>query len=177
MKGHGVRTTELDPNQIITLNDYPLYSNEVLGQYLDRCKTGEDLPLVPIISKDIVRRHFGAELTRIFDEFEQQNPAAECFMLDGSHRTTASTLSCRSIAVVIYETDMDIREARGLVATGQVLENGTLDLTVEENCEVLSKYFAEKPYFMTVQQEAEKLIRENHIPPQELTSLGLEKRT
>ncbi len=53
-------------------------------------------------------------------------------MLDGSHRTTALTLACRSIAVVMYETDMDIREARGLVATGQILENGTLDLTVEE---------------------------------------------
>jgi len=176
MKGDSVKTTELQPNQIITLNDYPLYSNDVLSDYLDRCRREEALPFVPIISKDIVRRHFGAELSQVFAEFEEKNPAAEYFMLDGSHRTTALTLACRSIAAVIYETDMDINEARGLVVTRQILENGTLDHTVEENCEILSKYFGEKPYFMTVQQKAEKMIREDHIPRQELTSLGLEKR-
>jgi len=48
---------------------------------------------------------------------------------------------------------MDIGEARGSVATGQILENGRLDHTVEEKCEILSKYFVEKPYFMTVQQK------------------------
>ena len=170
MKGKAVKTTELQPDQIITLNDYPLYSNDVLSSYLDKCRRGEDLSLVPVIRKDIVRRHFGAELSQVFVEFEEQNPAAGYFMLDGSHRTTALTLSCRAIAAVIYETDMDIREARGLVATGQILENGTLDLTVEENCEVLSKYFREKPYFMTVQQKADKLIQDNYIPPQALMS-------
>jgi hypothetical protein len=163
-----MKTTELNPNQIITLNDYPLHSNDVLSRYLDRCRTGEALPFVPVIRKDIVRGHFDAELSRTFADFEEQNPAAEYFMLDGSHRTTALTIAGRSIAAVIYGTDMDIREARGLVATGQILENGTLDLTVAENCEVLGKYFSEKPYFMTVQQKAEKLIRENHIPPQAL---------
>jgi len=159
-----MKTTELSPNQIITLNDYPLYSNDVLSRYLDRCRMGEDLPFVPVISKEIVRGYFGAELLRTFAEFEQQNPAAEYFMLDGSHRTTALTVAGRSIAAVIYETDVDIREARGLVATGRILENGTLDLTVAENCEVLSRYFSEKPYFMTVQQKADRLIRDNHIP-------------
>ena len=88
-----------------------------------------------------------------------------------------STLSCRSIAAVLYETDMDIGEARGSVATGQILENGRLDHTVEEKCEILSKYFVEKPYFMAVQQKADKLIRENQLPLQELTNLGLAKRT
>jgi hypothetical protein len=169
-----MKTAELQPNQIITLNDYPLYSNDVLSHYLDRCRAGEDLPLVPVIHKNIVREYLSAGLLRVFVGFEEQNPAAEYFMLDGSHRTTALTLSCRSIAAVHYETDPDIREARGLVATGQILENGTLDYTVAENCEVLNTYFEEKPYFMTVQQKAEKMIAEDHIPPQELTQLGLE---
>ena len=160
----------LNPNQIITLNDYPLHSNSVLSKYFNKCKTGEDLPFVPIISKDIVRRYFGAELTRIFGEFELQNPAAEYFMLDGSHRTTALTVSRRTIAAVIYETDSDIDEARELVVTGQILENATLDHTLEENCEILNRYFAEKPYFMTVLQKAEKMIRENYVPSQALTS-------
>ena len=164
MKGDSVRTIELRPDQIITLNDYPLYSNDVLSRYLDRCRMGGDLALVPVIGKDIVRAYFGAELSRVFAEFEEQNPAAAYFVLDGSHRTTALTLAGRSIAAAIYETDTDIGEARGLVAAGQILENGTLDLTVAENCEVLNRYFSEKPYFMTVQQKADKLIEDNHIP-------------
>ena len=171
-----MKTTVLNPNQIITLNDYPLYSNNVLNKYLGKCRRGEDLPLVPIISKDIVRKYLGAELSKAFAEFEEKNPAAEYFMLDGSHRTTASTISCRAIAAVIYETDRDIDEARESVVTGQILENATLDHTVAENCEILNRYFEERRYFMTVQQKTEKMIRENHIPLQELTSLGLEKR-
>ena len=165
-----MKTTELRPNQIITLNDYPLYSNNVFDEYLDRCKRGEGLALVPVISKDVVRGYFGAELSPIFSEFEAQNPAAEYFMLDGSHRTTALTLAGRSIAVAIYEADLDIREARDLVATGRILENGTLDLTLAENCEVLNRYFAGKPYFMTVLQKAEKMVQEGHIPSQALTA-------
>ena len=171
-----MKKTELNPNQIITLNDYPLYSNDVMSSYLDRCRMGEDLPSVPIISKDIVRGHFGAELSKIFGEFERQNAAAEYFMLDGSHRTTALTLSCRTITAVIYETDGDIDEARELVATGQILQNATLDHTVEENCEILNRHFAERPYFMTVLQKTEKLVQEDCIPAQVLTSSGLGKQ-
>jgi len=171
-----MKTTELDPDQIITLNDYPLYSNDLLSNYLDRCRAGEDLPFVPVISKDIVRDYLSADLSKAFAEFEETNPEAGYFMLDGSHRTTALAISCRAIAAVMYETDGDIDEARGFVVTGQILENATLDHTLAGNCEILNRYFEEKPYFMTVGQKAEKLIRENHIPAQMLASPGLEKR-
>lgn len=159
-----MKTMHLRPTQIITLNDYPLYSNRVFNGYLERCKAGNTLPLVPVISKTIVRQHFGPDLASIFGEFEKQNPAAAYFMLDGSHRTTALSLSGRAIAVVIYASDADIREAKTFVASGQILENGTLDHTLAENCEILHTYFSEKPYFQTVQQKTEKLIRDQHIP-------------
>ena len=170
-----MKITVLNPNQIITLNDYPLYSNSVLRKYYDKCKIGEDLPFVPIISKDIVSKYFNAALTTKFLEFEKQNSAALYFMLDGSHRTTALTLAGRAIAVILYETNEDISEAKKLVVTGLILENGTLDHTLEENCEILHKYFNEKPYFMTVQQKTDKLIRDNLISPQAMPNLGLKK--
>ena len=97
-------------------------------------------------------------------------------MLDGSHRTTALTLAGRAIAVILYETNEDISEAKKLVVTGLILENGTLDHTLDENCEILHKYFNEKPYFMTVQQKTDKLIRDNLISPQAMPNLGLEKK-
>lgn len=158
-----MKTTELRPTQIITLNDYPLYSNDVFHRYLERCKVGDILPFVPVISKTIVKLHLGPELTGTFDDFERQNPEAEYFMLDGSHRTTALALSGRAIPVVIYASDADIVEARTFVASGEVLENGTLDHTLAKNCEILHRRFAEKPYFQTVLQKTEKLLQDGYI--------------
>jgi len=153
-----MRTIELNPNQIVTLNDYPLHSDNVLREYFSKCKLGEKAPLVPVIRKDIVREYFDDGTLKEFERFEERNPAAEYFMLDGNHRTTALTLAGCEITAIIYEKDEDISEARKLVATGQILESGTLDHTLEENCEILNQHFREKPYFMTVEQKTKKII-------------------
>jgi hypothetical protein len=153
----------LTGGQVITLNDYPLHSPRVLRQYLDKCTAGEDLPLVPVIHKDVVRPHFKGELAAIFREFEELNPAAMYFMLDGSHRTTALMLAGRQIHAVVYEMDGDIVEAKAAVKEGLILENATLDYTVEENCEILVRHFTERPYFMTVQQKTDRMVKERII--------------
>jgi hypothetical protein len=159
-----MKIRRLKPNQIVTLNDYPLHSNSVLKEYLTKCKSGEKLPLVPVIKKEVVRKYFGTTLLEEFEKFEETNPDAEYFMLDGSHRTTALTLSCRDIPTLIYETSADIAKAEKLVAKGQIRESGTLKHTLEENCEILSRHFKKKPYFMTVEQKTKKMIKENKIP-------------
>jgi hypothetical protein len=159
-----MKTIELNPNQIITLNDYPVHSDSVLSKYFKECALGEKMALVPVIQKDVVRKHFDNELSKELEEFEKINPEATYFMLDGSHRTTALTLAGCKINSVIYEKDEDILEAKKLVATGDILKNGTLDYTIEENCEILNKLFNEKPYFMTVEQKTKKMIEENILP-------------
>jgi hypothetical protein len=85
-------------------------------------------------------------------------------MLDGSHRTTALNLACCKINIILYEKDSDIEEAKKLVTTGQILQNSTLEHSLEENCEILNRRFKEKPYFMTVEQKTEKMKREKKIP-------------
>jgi len=159
-----MNTLELDPNQIITLNDYPVHSDSVLGEYYKKCKLGEDVPFVPVIRKEIVRKYLDSKLLEEFERFEHQNSVAEYFMLDGSHRTTALTLAGCKISAIVYETDSDIEEAKKLVATGQILQNDTLEHSLQENCEILNKHFREKPYFMTVEQKSEKMRREKKIP-------------
>ena len=155
---------ELNPNQIITLNDYPVHSDSVLSEYYKKCKLGEDVPFVPVIRKEIVRKYLDSRLLEEFERFEHQNSVAEYFMLDGSHRTTALTLAGCKISAIVYETDSDIEEAKKLVATGQILQNDTLEHSLQENCEILNKHFREKPYFMTVEQKSEKMKREKKIP-------------
>jgi hypothetical protein len=164
----GMRSITLNPHQIITLNDYPVYSAEVLSLYVDRSLSGEKLPLVPVIHKAIVRRHFTAELVQELESFEQANPLAVYFMLDGSHRTTALTLTGRNIAAIAFEEDADIREAAALVGMGLILRNAILEHTLEENCAILNNHFQARPYFMTVHQKAVKMIQEDFISPPEM---------
>jgi len=105
-----MKTLELTHNQIITLNDYPVHSDRVLSEYFSKCKLGEKVPFVPVIRKDIIRKYFNNKLLEEFEKFERENPVAEYFMLDGSHRTTALTLAGCRITAIIYETDADIKK-------------------------------------------------------------------
>jgi hypothetical protein len=166
-----MKTLTLTPHQMITLNDYPIYSVEMLRLYYSECLNGQKLPLVPVIHKAIVRPYFPPELSEKLAAFERATPLATYFMLDGSHRTTALTLTGRKIAVIVYTTDADIAEARGLVVTGQVLDNGTLAHSLAENCVILKQHFQEKPYFMTVHHKTEKLIHDRYIAQYGLPTL------
>jgi len=159
-----MKIVELSPDQIITLNDYPVYSAGALRYYFERCNRGEELPLIPVIRKDIVKVHFDGELLGKFRDFERDNRAADFFMLDGTHRTTALTLTGHRIRAIIYEDDEDIVEARKHVATGEVLKSGTLNHSMEENCEILKIHFTKKPYFMTVRQKTRKMVVEDVLP-------------
>ncbi len=159
-----MNTEELSPTQIITLNDYPVHSSEMLSEYFEKSKAGEELPLVPVIKKSVVRKYLSDKLCKVLEEFEKSNGAADYFMIDGSHRTTGLTLTGRKIRVIHYEKDEDIIEAKNLVSKGQVLQNGTLDHTLEENCKILNSHFSEKPYFATVEQKAKRMIEDKVIP-------------
>src|SRR3989338_11161189 len=159
-----MRILELSPDQIITLNDYPVHSDSVLSDYFKRCKLGEELPFVPVIRQETVRIYLDDNLLTRFEKFTGENPEAQYFMLDGSHRTTAVTLTGHKIRAIIYEKDEDIIEAKKLVATGQVREDDILDHTLEENCKILNRHFREKPYFMTVEQKTQKMVREMILP-------------
>ena len=170
-----MKTITLTPQQIITLNDYPIYSVEVLRLYFSRCLSGQVLPLVPVIRKTIVRQYFTPELCGKLEAFERVSPLATYFMLDGSHRTTAITLTGCKINAIVYAADADIAEACGLVVTGQVLDNGTLLHSLAENCVILRQHFQERPYFMTVQQKTEKLIRDGYIARCGLLNQGVEE--
>jgi hypothetical protein len=158
-----MKVLNLEPDQIVTLNDYPLYSNKDFVDYLCRCKRGESLPLVPVVMKETVLIHFGISLVEDFRRFEKENPAVEYFMLDGSHRTTAQSFVGVKIRAVLYESDADIASARKQVASGQILQNATLDHSFEGNCELLRRHFADKPYFMTVVQKTEKMKSEGFL--------------
>lgn len=155
-----MKAMELNSNQIIALNDYPVYSETVLIKYFNKCKSGEKMPLIPVVSADIVKKYFDNALLKVFEKFKNDNPMARYFMLDGNHRATALTLNDCKIGVVIYKKDEDIVESKKLVVKGQVLKNKILNCTLQENCEILNDHFKKNPYFMTVEQKTNKMIKE-----------------
>lgn len=161
-----MKTILIDPSQIITLNDYPVHSDEVLIKYYKQAKAGGELPLVPVIRKETVKMGLIESLREELAAFEVEHPNAEYFMLDGSHRTTALMLANRKINIIIYEQDSDIAEAKQLVESGTILQNGTLDHDLKGNCKILIKHFVEKPYFMTVEQKTNRMVQEEVLPPE-----------
>lgn len=71
-----MNTLELNPNQIITLNDYPVHSDSALSEYYKKCRLVESVPFVPVIRKEIIRKYLEANLQEEFERFESQNPVA-----------------------------------------------------------------------------------------------------
>lgn len=158
-----MKTIELDPEEIIASKDYPLHSDKALNTYFKACKRGEILPLVPVIRKDVVKKHLTKSLLPPLEMFEKKHPQAAFFMLDGNHRTTASALTGRPIAAILFEKDKDIREAKTMVRSGKVCDNPILDNTLLENCRIINQHFLEQPVFLTVKEKTEQMAREGHL--------------
>ncbi|MFT4308836.1 MAG: hypothetical protein ACMXYM_05735 [Candidatus Woesearchaeota archaeon] len=93
----------LDPDEIITLNDYPLYDTDAFESYVRMIRSEEAVPYVPLIPASCVP--FEGLLADRFDAFARKHPRAQYVMLDGSHRTTAFTLADRPIPSVVYHAD------------------------------------------------------------------------
>lgn len=159
-----MKLEKLSPNQIITLDDYPIRNEDILMNYFNKCKLGEKIAFVPVIKKNKVKEYLNDKILNEFKKFEAKNPKAEYFMLDGSHRTTALTLAGCKIPVIIYETDKDIKDAKKLISTGQIRDSGTLKYNLAENCKILNKHFNKKLYFMTVKEKTERMVNEKIIP-------------
>jgi hypothetical protein len=155
----------LSPNQIITLNDFPLHNIQVLKiyYYIYRKGCGRIIPPCPVIHKNLVRHIFNKSLKLKLEKFEKKNSRAEYFLLDGSHKTTAACLTKNKIKVMVFKNDKDITKAKRLAKTGELFSL-TVGKTIKDNVDILNKHFKEKPYFETVEEKTERMIRKKSIP-------------
>ena len=160
-----MKEKELLPEQIITLNDYPVHNERILELYFRIYKNGcsKIVPFCPVMHKEIVLKFLDTDLINKFKEFESNYPQAEYFMLDGSHRTTAATLTKSPIKSIIIETDQDLIKAKSMIDKGDVLSNDIVEKNIKENCLILNNHFKEKPFFQTVKEKTEKMIKEKVI--------------
>lgn len=162
----------LRPNQIITLRDYPLYNQHILRIYfrIFSKDQGRILPPCPVIhkssgipfanGKDAKSKKHNA----LLNDFLDKNPNAEYFLLDGSHKTTAATLSKKMIPVVIIEQDKDFKEARKLIKSGEFFGWYSVENSIKDAIDELAKHHIGSEKFLTVEDKSKLLVKNKDVP-------------
>lgn len=161
----------LRSEQIITLNDYPVRNMQILKIYFRIFQKGQGkiVPPCPVIHKSIgipLIKGEGIKIKKynaLLMRFLEQNPQAEYFLLDGTHKTTAATLSRNKIPVMVFRRDKDIRDAKKLVKSGEIISLTTGD-TIKEVLEILKKHFLKTMIFQTVADKTRKMVKNRDVP-------------
>ncbi len=158
----------LRPDQIVTLRDYPLYNPHILKIYFRvfSRNQGKILPPCPVIHKSAGipfvkgKKRYNALLQGFLDK----HPKAEYFLLDGSHKTTAATLSKKLIPVVIIEKDDDLKKAKKLIESGEFFGWYSVENSIKEALNVLAKHHFGAKKFLTVEDKAKLMVKNKDIP-------------
>lgn len=155
----------LQPEAVITTRDFPVYNTEVLERYFAIYKNGRvnSLPPVPIMHVDRVTTYFNEPEISVLNEFLTQNPKTEYFLLNGSHRTTAATLTGNGVNGLLLEKVPDIEDLRTTTLKGNAYEH-RLKNTIEENIMGLVNHFIGTEAFQTVRQKTDRMVEEGVVP-------------
>jgi len=162
----------LHPDQIITLRDYPVYNEQILKIYfrIFQKNQGKILPPCPVIHKStgIPKSESKNPKSRKYDQmlekYLEENPRAGYFLLDGGHKTTAAALSHKLIPVLVIEHNQDFKEAKKLVAAGELFGWYAIGDSVDDSLKELATHHFGTRGFQTVADKTEKMVENNDVP-------------
>ncbi len=168
---YSIKIKEVTPDQIITLNDFPVHSPQCLKIYFRIFQTRQHkiVPPCPVLNKSTGIPFVEGKGIKIekyntaLSNFLKQHSKAEYFLLDGTHRTTAATLSHSKIPVMIFETNKDIKNAKKLVELGRLFSLTTGD-SIEKVIKILEAHFFKTGIFQTVAEKTKRMVKEKAIP-------------
>lgn len=167
-----MKKISLHPRQIITLRDYPVFNEHILRIYfiIFKKNQGKILPPCPVIhkssgipyadGKDPRSVLYNKKLRR----FLEDNPHAEYFLIDGSHKTTAADLSHRLIPAVVIEHDKDLKAAKKLIRNGDWFGWYSVEDSIKETVNNLAKHHLGAKEFWTVEDKTKKMVKNNVLP-------------
>jgi hypothetical protein len=167
-----VKKKLLHPCQIITLRDYPLYNEHILRIYFRIFvkNQGQILPPCPVIHKSLGIPYVNGRDTKsvrynkLLRKFLEEHPRAEYFLIDGSHKTTAATLSHRRVPAVVIEHDGDFKEAKRLIRSGEFFGWYSVENSIKEAIGVLAKHHFGAKEFLTAEDKAGKMVKDSLVP-------------
>ena len=161
----------LKPCEIITTRDFPVHNPHILKIYFKICKHGniEILPPTPVIPLSVglpllsgkTKRE--KEYNKKVKEYVKKNKKIKYLMCDGSHKTTALTLTHNKIHAVILKTDSDMEEIRELVKTGEFFSINT-GRTIKKELKEKADHFKDAKLFETVEDKTKRMVKEKVIP-------------
>ncbi len=162
----------LHPDQVITLRDYPLYNEHILRIYFRIFSKGlgRILPPCPVIHKSLGIPLVNSKSAKakahnaLLKEFLEKNQKAEYFLLDGSHKTTAATLSRRMIHAVVIEKDADFKKAKKMIKAGEIFGWNSVENTIKEAVDELAKHHIGAERFLTVEDKSRLLVKNKDVP-------------
>lgn len=167
-----MKNTLLNPKQIITLRDYPVYNEQILKIYFRIFQKGQGkiLPACPVIHKStaipfVNGKDFKSKrYNTLLEKYLKKNPKTEYFLLDGSHKTTAATLARKKIPVLLIEKDNDLSAGRELIRTGELFGWYMIEKSVKAAVKELAKHHFGTKKFWTVEDKVKKMVKNKDIP-------------
>ncbi len=161
----------LKPNEIITTRDFPVHNPHVLKIYFRICKKGHQkiLPPTPVIPLSVGLPLLGGkskkaqEYNKKIKEYIKKNKKIKYLMGDGSHKTTALTLTHKSINAMILKTDEDIKEVRDLIEAGEVFSLAIKE-TIKEELKEKAKHLKDAKFFESVEDKTKRMVEKKVVP-------------
>ncbi|MCX6708992.1 MAG: hypothetical protein NTW67_05095 [Candidatus Woesearchaeota archaeon] len=164
-----MRKTDLQPEQILIPGEYELGNESILKIYFRIFGKGhgKDLPPVIVARNDITgrslkdkyesvvqhlsKRGYMGEMNinapynlgrarETYARFNELIAKAPFYLFDGNHRTTAATLTHRSIHALELQSDEDIAEARRMIERGQLFDFKRPETSLRELVTAFEEY-------------------------------------
>ncbi|MBT4376954.1 hypothetical protein HOD29_06275 [archaeon] len=166
-----MKIKNLKPFEIITTRDFPVHNEHILKIYFKICKHGNEeiLPLTPVIPLSVGipllsgKTKKDKEYNQMMKKFLKENKKVKYIMCDGSHKTTALTLTHKPIHAVILKTNSDMKEFRELVKTGEVFSMAAKK-TIKDELKEKANHLRDADFFETVKDKTNRMAKEKVIP-------------
>ena len=166
-----MKIKNITPSEIITTKDFPVHNEHILKIYFKICKHGnkEILPPIPVIPLSSGLPLFSGktkkekEYNKRIKNYLKQNKRVKYLMCDGSHKTTALTLTNNKIHAVILKTNSDMVELRQLIKTGEIFSMST-EKTIKEELKGKANHLKNAKFFETIKEKTDRMVKEKVIP-------------
>ena len=165
-----MKVKTLNPSEIITTRDFPVYNEHILKIYFKICqKDKKILPLTPVIPLSAglpllnPNKKGAKEYNEKMKNWLKENKKIKYLMCDGSHKTTALNLTNNKIHAAILEKDKDVKEIKDLIEVGEIFSLSAAD-TIKKILLEKADHLKGAEFFETVEDKTKRMVEMKVIP-------------
>ncbi len=161
---------KLNASEIITTKDFPVYNEHILKIYFTICKSDSKIlpptPVVPIsagLPLLNAKTKKEKEYNKRMRKYLKENKKVKYIMCDGSHKTTALTLTNNKIHCAILENNKDVNEFISLVKVGEIFSFAAGN-TIKKILREKAEHLKDANFFETVKDKTKRMVDKKVIP-------------